>query len=162
MKKSIVVLIIVLLAVASIAIFLTSSSSPVKFLTVSGDSMAPVITQADMIAVAPVAPENLSVGDIITYRHEMAGGTVLITHRIVAIKDGGFITKGDSLDVIDSYEVKSTELIGVMKFKIPYLGSFIRFANTTPGFILLVLIPASLIIAAEIKYIISHVKKRKI
>jgi signal peptidase len=154
MKKN--VLLIVVLAVALFAIYM--GSSPLRALTVSGNSMTPLITQADMIVVAPVDQNNLNlhVGNIITYKREIDGTTVLITHRIVEINDNGFRTKGDSMDEIDPYVVKPTESVGVMKFKIPYLGSFLRFANTTPGFILLIIVPATLIIAIEIKIIIRY------
>lgn len=158
MKKTLVLLILPVIAFIVLAVYLV----PIRFLTVTGNSMTPVITQADMIVVAPVDQNNLNlhVGDIITYKREIDGTTVFITHRIVEINDNGFRTKGDSMDEIDPYVVKPTEIVGVMKFKIPYLGSFLRFANTTPGFILLIIVPATLIIAIEIKVIIRGEKEK--
>jgi len=159
MKKTIVVLIVVL-AAAFFAIMVSPLSS-VKILTVSGNSMEPVISEKDVVVVLPSDYAQLEKGDIIAYKHEVEGKEFLFTHRIVDINDDGFRTKGDALDEIDPYFVKPTEIVGVFKFKIPYLGTFFRFANTTPGFILLIIIPASLIIASEIKNIIRYSKSKK-
>ncbi|GAH44465.1 unnamed protein product [marine sediment metagenome] len=88
--------------------------------------------------------------------HKSEERTVTITHRIVKITEEGFKTKGDAIDAVDDYLVKSPDIVGMVKFKIPYLGSFFRVANTTPGFVLLIIIPAILIIAIEIKNIIGY------
>ena len=162
MKKTFMLLIVVLtVALAFFAMYMVLSSSSVKFLTVSGNSMEPVISEKDVVVVLPAHYSQLKIGDIIVYKHEIEGKEFSFTHRIVDINDDGFRTKGDALDEIDPYIVKPTEIVGIFKFKIPYLGTFFRFANTTPGFILLIIIPASLIIASEIKNIIRYSKSKK-
>ena len=158
MKKTLLLLLILLvIAFIVLAVYLV----PIKVLTVTGNSMEPVISEKDVVVVFPSDYAQLEKGDIIAYKHEVEEKEFLFTHRIVDINDNGFRTKGDALDEIDPYIVKTTEIVGVFKFKIPYLGTFFRFANTTPGFIMLIIIPASLIIASEIKNIIRYSKSKK-
>lgn len=160
-KRNLILLIsITIIAIVSAMIICGAAyTESIKFLTVSGKSMEPTITSADMLVVARVNPKTLKVGDITVYEyneHKSKERTVTITHRIAEITEDGFKTKGDAIDTIDDYTVKPSDIVGVVKFKIPYLGSFFRFANTTPGFVLLIIIPATLIIAIEIKNIIGY------
>jgi signal peptidase I len=64
-------------------------------LTVSSNSMAPLIRQADQIILEAVQPEQLTPGDIIT----LADGPQFLTHRIWAIDRSGpdpsILTRGD-------------------------------------------------------------------
>jgi len=160
-KRNLISLIsITIIAIVSAMIICGAvSTGSIKFLTCSGKSMEPTITSADVLVVTRVNPRTLKVGDIIVYEyneHKMEERTVTINHRIVEITEEGFKTKGDAIGAIDDYTVKPSDIVGVVKFKIPYLGSFLRFANTTPGFVLLIIIPATLIIAIEIKNIIGY------
>jgi len=135
---------------------------PVRFLTISGHSMEPVITNADVIAVMPsINPDELEVGDIIVYNYNMGDKTVSITHRIMAIDKNGITTKGDSNDGADSHIVEPSDITGIFWFKIPYLGSFIRFANTDRGYLSLILLPAMMLIIIEIKKIIKYMEVTK-
>ncbi len=158
MRKRNLLISITIIAIVS-AMIICGAVGSIKFLTCSGKSMEPTITSADMIVVLPVNPEDLKVGAIIVYEyngHNWEERKVTITHRIVEITEDGFKTKGDANDAIDDYPVKSQDIVGVVKFKIPYLGSFVRLTNTAPGFVLLIIIPATLIIAIEIKNIIGY------
>ena len=133
-------------------------SMPVCFLTIAGHSMEPVITKADVIAVIPPTnPDELEVGDIIIYKYNMGDETVSIAHRIVAIDENGITTKGDSNDGDDSHIVEPSDITGTFWFKIPYLGSFIRFANTDRGYLSLILMPAMILIIIEIRKIIKYI-----
>jgi len=158
MKKT-TVLLIAVLAAALFAI-MASSISPVKFLTVSGSSMEPVISEKDVVVVLPAS--QLETGDIIVYKHEIEGKEFLFTHRIVAIEYGDgyarLITKGDNLPAPDNYFVRSSQVIGTVVLIIPFLGSFLRFANSFYGLFLLIIIPATLIIYMEVRKIIRYIK----
>ncbi len=173
MKKSILVL-IVLLAMAFFAIIMVPPLSSVKFLTVSGNSIEPVITEKDLIVVAlsknkgvdaEYFSENaflkgLKVGDVITYKHEIDGKEVLISHRIVEINRSGnevtIKTKGDNLPEPDDYFVRGSQIRGTVVLIIPLLGAFLRFANSFYGVILLIFIPATIIIFMEAREIIRY------
>ena len=141
----------VLLLVPVLIILLLILQMDLKFLTVTGTSMNPEITEKDVIIIAPADSKSLKVGDIISYNIELDGKPYIFTHRITAIGNGTIKTKGDFMPKEDSYNVSFQDVRGVVIGKIPYLGLVIRFASTTTGYILLILIPAILLIAKEIK-----------
>ena len=165
MKKTIVVLIVVL-AAAFFAIMvspLSLSLSSVKILTVSGNSMEPVISEKDVVVVLPADYKDLKIGDIIVYKHEIEGNEFSFTHRIVAIEyengDGEevrILTKGDNLPAPDDYFVRSSQIVGTVVLIIPFIGAFLRFANSFYGLLLLIIIPATLIIYMEVRKIIRY------
>ena len=135
-------------------------SVPVSFLTIAGHSMEPAITNADIIAVIPsVDPDELEVGDVLVYTRDNGDKTITIVHRIIAIDESGIATKGDSNDKTDSDLVKPADIIGIFWFKIPHLGSFIRFANTDTGYLSLILIPAAILIIIEIRKIVGYLEE---
>ena len=154
MKRSNIILCIFVIALMCATIH----ALPVRFLTVSGHSMEPAITNSDVIAVTTsVNPDELKVGDVISYEYYTGGRMVSITHRIVAIDENGIMTKGDSNDGVDDCIVKPSDVTGIFRFKIPYLGLFIRFANTGTGYWSLIFLPAMMLIIIEIKKIIKYV-----
>ena len=132
----------------------------IHFMTISGVSMEPTISESDIIIVTPVDTSQLAVGDIISYRHlfENAQRSATITHRIVGMADGGYRTKGDSHAQADEYTVAPEDVVGIMQFKIPYLGMLVHFADTASGLVILVLAPAMLIIGTEVHKIMKHKK----
>ncbi len=136
-----------------ITIFLYSR---IMFLTVSGTSMSPSITQDDILIVFPIDTQLLKTGDIITYRYHTDGKLVTITHRIVDIHDGIIKTKGDYLSGQDSYYVISENVVGKVEYKVPYVGKLIRFTHSSIGYLIIILIPSILLIAIEIKKIVNR------
>ena len=61
-------------------------------LHVIGDSMAPLLRPGDLVTAQPVQPDVLRLGDMIVVRHP----SDLITHRLVAVDEQGWHTKGDN------------------------------------------------------------------
>lgn len=98
---------------------------------VYSDSMEPLIKVNDAFIIWPSS--SYEVGDIITYRPAVLDAGY-ITHRIVGIGDGGFITKGDNSPYEDQEggepEVPSERIAGRVvtvngqPLTIPGLGSF--------------------------------------
>lgn len=127
----------------------------VHFMTVSGTSMEPTITSSDIIVVIPEAMPP-SVGDIISYRHQLEDNQppMVITHRIVRLEEGGYRTKGDSVPKRDGYVVAPEDVIGVLHLKIPYIGALTHFAKTSAGSFFLVIVPAFLLIIDEVRKIL--------
>lgn len=68
-------------------------------------------------------------GDIITFQL----GENLVTHRIVKIKDGAFVTKGDANDTVDMTDVTTKQVRGKLAFSIPYLGFIFAWFGTKVG-----------------------------
>jgi signal peptidase len=110
------------------------------------------------MVIKPVDPETLKIGDIICFQ---LSEPTSITHRIINITDQGFITKGDANEDPDQWIVKKENVIGKAILTIPFIGYIGYFVRTPTGFILLIVIPASLIIIMEIRNIVKELKKQK-
>ncbi|MBE2221616.1 MAG: hypothetical protein IAF02_08760 [Anaerolineae bacterium] len=71
-------------------------------LTVTSNSMAPLFWANDQVILTAVQPEQLNPGDIITIINLDTGVPSLLTHRIWARQENGFITRGDHALVFDA------------------------------------------------------------
>lgn len=97
------------------------------FLVVASGSMEPTIRIGDIIVVRGVNVEELKVGDIIVFNPpEPYYNGVPWVHRIISVqKVGGEIyikTKGDANLYPDPFTITKSNIIGVVMFKIPYIG----------------------------------------
>ncbi|WP_095643610.1 signal peptidase I [Methanosarcina spelaei] len=134
-------------------------TGPVKFMTVTGSSMEPTITSSDIIVVDTTKTQPV-VGDIVSYHHTFEENQrFIVTHRIVGVEIGGYRTKGDAYTKADGYIVSPENVIGVMCFKIPYLGELVHFAGTSKGLLLLVIFPALTLIVQELREIIRLIER---
>lgn len=59
------------------------------------------------------------INDVIAFN--MANG-VVVTHRVIAVQDGKFITKGDANNTEDLAPVSEPQIIGTCMFHIPFIG----------------------------------------
>lgn len=123
-------------------------------------SMEPAIPVGSIVVIKPANPKTLKVGDIICFKIKSESATT-VTHRIINITSEGFRTKGDANEDPDQWIVKKQNVIGKAIFTIPYVGYIGYFVRTPIGFILLIVIPASLIIIIEIRNIIKELKKKQ-
>ncbi len=84
-------------------------------------SMEPNYPVGSLIFVKEIDPDQLEVGDVITYRLD---SDTVVTHRIVEIdKEAQMVTtKGDANSSNDGSPVSYSEIVGKAHFKIPYLG----------------------------------------
>ena len=93
---------------------------------VGSGSMSPTIQVGDAIIVDKTIKnhlENLKVGDILVFRMKDS----IYTHRVVDIKEENstylISTKGDRKgQVIDNWTVKNDDIVGIVKFKVSYIG----------------------------------------
>ena len=102
---------------------------------VSG-SMEPNLRVNDLILYQASEQEEYRVGDIIVYTAERAEGTILITHRIVAIDGDQLITLGDNNKGVQDAPISFKEVIGRVVFRIPGVGVAVNFLRTTRGLII--------------------------
>lgn len=99
--------------------------------------------------------KTLEVGQIITFRDKIEGFDVLNTHRIIEVipdtagnGNVSYRTKGDNNTAPDAALRDYKSVIGLYEgSKIPAVGSFIDFINTSTGFLVLVVVPSFLIVA---------------
>lgn len=108
------------------------------------NSMAPALQAGDAIVLRPPG-QMPAVGDIVTY--EKSGK--VITHRVVEIRDGAAIVKGDANEGPDPWSVRPSEIRGIAAARIPYLGYFLAFLRQPGGWFLFVVLPAALILYNE-------------
>lgn len=107
------------------------------FVVLSG-SMEPNIMRGDIAIIKKCDVNTLKKGDIIAFRN----GTSVITHRIVEItEDKTIVTKGDDNNTIDRYLIKAENIEGIFVNRIPKLGNFVMFLQTTIGTVTFTAIP---------------------
>lgn len=117
--NTIILSVTVLLAVCVIGMKLMG----IQLFTVLSGSMEPAYPTGSLIAVKEIAPEELKVDDVITYR---LGPSTVATHRIIEILDSEgdpeFRTKGDANEHPDGGTVLAENIIGTPILTIPEAG----------------------------------------
>ncbi len=136
-------------------------------LTVLSGSMEPEMHAGDVIVSTKVDPENIAVGDIITFRlNSDDDPNRFVTHRVIEIteRDGylQFKTKGDANEDPDSGAIAESQVVGKVVFIIPYIGHIGNFARSILGYIVFIVIPALLLIGNELLNICRNRRKTPI
>lgn len=122
------------------------------YVVLSG-SMSPAFETGSLAFVQPLDPRNIKIGDIITYRLAGKGG-ILITHRVIQIERDGdlsFITRGDANGTNDHLPVQAANVVGKVKYTLPYAGYILNFGQSKAGILSLVIIPGVLIVIFELR-----------
>lgn len=117
--------IIYILAVFIFVVFI-SGILPYKPLAVMSNSMVPEFSRGYVVIVRSIKEndiESVKIGDIIQYQLDDA----MIIHRVIEIEkdENGknlYIAKGDNNISPDFRKVEETQVRGVVKFKVPYIG----------------------------------------
>ncbi|HLE48786.1 MAG TPA: signal peptidase I [Patescibacteria group bacterium] len=136
---------------------------PRMYIVESG-SMEPGVKVGSVVFV--VKSENYVSGDVVTF--DVSGrGKNVVTHRIAYKKfpdgigkDPVFITKGDANEDLDSASVRPDQIIGKVQLAVPYVGYLANYAKKPWGFILLVIVPATILIYEELRSLISEIVKK--
>lgn len=90
-------------------------------------SMEPLIMTGDIIAAQKVTSADIEAGavkkgQVLLAENPMKPGS-LVTHRVVSIRpDGRFITKGDANIGLDPVPTPAEKVIGIERYRVPYLG----------------------------------------
>ena len=117
------------------------------------DSMLPEISSGDLIICNTLEPEEVQVGDVISFFDPMGSGSAVVTHRVLEIveEDGqlSWRTKGDNNNAEDQVLVPEKNLVGIYRSRIPALGNVAMFMQTTPGLILCVVCPVLLMVGYD-------------
>ena len=119
-------------------------------------SMVPTIMVKDAVLVKRVSDNELTIGDIITFKSsDNRYKGLIITHRVVGtqtISSGSLVyrTKGDNNKIEDSAVVDFKNIYGKVVLKFPKLGYLKDFISKPIGFIILIVIPIFGIIGINI------------
>lgn len=106
-------------------VVLTSGLFTYQALTIGSGSMSPAIEKGDVIVLRSMKNEEarkIKKGDVLVYNHD----NKIIVHRVIKKSNNGetisFKTKGDYNNAKDSWIVKQEEVIGIVKFRIRWVG----------------------------------------
>jgi len=131
-----------------------------KVFVVESGSMEPTIKTGSLIFVKP--EKDYAVGNIIT--RLTSDPKVTITHRIFSKKEVNgkeiFDTKGDANNTPDGANFPQSNIIGKELLAIPLIGYPVGYAKTTPGLILLIIVPAVIIIYDEMNKIKEEIRMK--
>lgn len=122
--------------------------------------------------------QAIQVGDVLTFRYQIAGGQETITHRVVAIEEKAegihrvFTLQGDnkgsretdiSVQIIDSSQADTSfnYIIGKVKGKSVFWGWVIYALRSPVGIICLIILPCLIIIGMEVARIIGVIGEEK-
>ena len=123
-------------------------------LIVLTDSMYPVIESGDLIICHTEEPENIQVGDVISFFDPAGNGSSIVTHRVVEVTEqNGEIawrTKGDNNNTEDRLPVAASNLVAVYEgVRLAGFGNVALFMQTTPGLIICVICPVLLLVGYD-------------
>ena len=122
-----------------------------RVFTVQSGSMEPLLHTGGIVIIKKM--EKYSDHDVVTYK--IRGTSDTASHRIVETitndkNETHFRTKGDANSDPDGELISPVNVIGKVIFSLPLLGFPISFARTQLGFLLIIIIPATIIIYSEL------------
>jgi signal peptidase len=125
-----------------------------RMFSVASSSMAPDYQVGDVLIVKITDPEDIKVGDSVTYYGKVGSfANKVITHQVIKIDkdvDGNriFHTKGIS-NLVEDPLVYEDQIYGVVKLKSEILSFIYKLINTKYGMFLLIIVPIFYIIGSE-------------
>lgn len=93
-------------------------------------SMEPSVSVNDMVVIHE--QESYEEGDIVSYQN----GSMLVTHRVRSVTDGGYITQGDANNTDDG-EIPREAVVGKVVLVIPKVGYAIQALQTPLGMLVM-------------------------
>lgn len=152
-------------------LFLSKFETPVKFriFYVESGSMEPAIPTGSMVVVR--TGETFNEGEVITAKSTMGANTT-VTHRIeekIINEETGVVLyrlKGDANEEADRDLVNQNRVIGKVLLHVPFLGKVIAFSQSQIGFMVMIIMPATILAYNEVMTIKTEVlrlleKKRR-
>ncbi len=119
-------------------------------LIIGGPSMEPTLPLGSAVVIQPVAPTDISVGDIVSVKS--GDGRAIYTHRVVrrlALDGVPYLeTKGDNNEVADAATVPATAVIGRVMLVVPLMGFVLAWLSAVSGVAFLLGLGALLVVAA--------------
>lgn len=126
-----------------------------KLLVVQSGSMQPTIPVASLVMVRPQA--EYKIDDIVTFAPSERDKDKYVTHRLVGFAPDTFglvyQTKGDGNKTADPENLQAEKIVGKVLVTIPFVGWIFHQLQTPLGFMLVVIVPATIVIYEESKKI---------
>lgn len=131
-------------------------------------SMLPEIVPNDVVITKKKSPEELEVGDIITFiSSDTRLSNIIVTHRIKEIFQDPttgkytYRTKGDANNTVDFALAEDHNIIGEVIFKIPKLGYVQEVLASRGGLIIFIFIPCLAVLSYDIVKLGKNASKKK-
>jgi len=105
-------------------VYITSGYFKYYAVAIGSGSMVPAINRGDIVIIEKIESDYGVIGnnEIIAFFHD----NVMFIHRVVNIIEKEnkyyFYTKGDANEIMDNFSVHEEDIVGVIRFKIPYIG----------------------------------------
>jgi signal peptidase len=143
------------LLVAVIALLALPHFTSFDALVVSGRSMEPAIHLGSVVVVdrSDRVPQ---VGAVVTFHDPTEG---IVTHRVVAVGPSSFETKGDANNSVDVTTRSFSDVIGTVRFSVPYLGYLLYLLELPLVFLALLVVVGGALIFGELRTIAAEVRK---
>ncbi len=129
-----------------------------SFIVLTG-SMQPALKPGSVVYTE--RQQFYSEGDIITFKNSQSE---TVTHRIVSVTKINDViayrTKGDANNAADETIVPMANVIGSVRFSLPYVGFAVTYVRTLPGLIGLIIIPGLFLVGYELHNIKREIEKQ--
>ena len=126
-KKSAIILLITPIILTIIIIYFVSGYFKYYALAIASGSMNPIFDRGSVVITEQVNEKydnynKLKEGEIIAFKTEKN----IVVHRLIRIVNTDnevyYYTKGDANEEEDDYLIKKENIIGIVRFRIPYIG----------------------------------------
>lgn len=158
---NVITTILVVIVVAIALLLVGARLFGLNVYTVISGSMVPTYNVGDLIYVKKIPPEEIEVGDPITF--VLNEDLVVATHRVIEIDKANqhFYTKGDANNIADANPVHFNNYIGKPIFKIPFLGYVSVWVKEPPGLFIAIGIAIVLILLVFLPDMINKGKNKE-
>jgi signal peptidase I len=120
-SRAAVALLLAVLAGLVVAVLASQATGLSAHVVVSG-SMAPRIAVGDVVLTRSVSVAELSAGQVLLFTDPEQPGRLLL-HRLVSFDaQGHLVTRGDANQSDDSVHVPPSDVRGVARLRVPYVG----------------------------------------
>lgn len=93
-------------------------------------SMAPAISPGDVVLTLPVDSEDVRPGWVVRFADPDFPDRTLL-HRVSTVADDGtVVTRGDANALEDSTPMTASEITGLARIRVPYIGMLVMWRDT--------------------------------
>lgn len=90
-------------------------------IVITQNSMQPTVSPGDVLLIEKVDGAQLGQRAVVTFEQPVDSGE-FVTHRIVSVEADGLRTKGDANSTPDADLVQTSQVIGVTRMVVPFVG----------------------------------------
>jgi signal peptidase len=127
--------------------------TPFDVLVVRGGSMEPAVHLGSVVVVDRRARAP-AIGSISSFRDPESG---IVTHRVVALDETRYVTKGDANKTEDATRRTPADVYGIVVLSVPFAGFVIHTLQQPAAFLALLLGTGGFLVAGAVRTIVNEV-----